>query len=191
MTALDAFFESYYRLRPVNATFTGVHDYDDRLPDWSPEGLQAAAAEMTTLRLALRRDGSGALGDALANRDWLAIDRALADAFLEIQLAEQTSGHFQSGNPSLAIGEALFGVISLMIRPFADLESRMERASKRLAAIPMFLAGAERTWATSLHPAAWIERALRECEGGRKLLDDGPRSMGRVGRRAAVARKRR
>lgn len=173
MSALDSFFESYYRLRPVNATFTGVHDYDDRLPDWSPEGLHDAAAEMSALRLALRREGSGTLGEALANRDWPAIDAALADAFLEIQLAEQTSGHFQSGNPSLAISEALFGVISLMIRPFADLESRMERASKRLAAIPTFLEGAERTWATSLHPAAWIERALRECEGGRKLLTTG------------------
>ena len=26
--ALDRFFDSYYRLRPVNATFTGVHDFD-------------------------------------------------------------------------------------------------------------------------------------------------------------------
>jgi hypothetical protein len=34
--ALDRFFESYYRLRPVNATFTGVHAHDARLPDWSP-----------------------------------------------------------------------------------------------------------------------------------------------------------
>ena len=32
-TALDAFFSAYYRRRPVNATFTGVHDFDDRLPD--------------------------------------------------------------------------------------------------------------------------------------------------------------
>ena len=49
---LDAFFESYYRLRPVNATFTGVHEHDHRLPDWSPEGLAAAR----------RRDARAALG---------------------------------------------------------------------------------------------------------------------------------
>src|SRR5262247_311086 len=57
MTALAAFFDSYYRLRPVNATFTGVHDYDDRLPDWSPDGLAAAADEMRRVRdsLAARR----------------------------------------------------------------------------------------------------------------------------------------
>ncbi len=38
-TALDRFFAAYYRQRPVTATFTGVHDHDHRLPDWSPEGL--------------------------------------------------------------------------------------------------------------------------------------------------------
>jgi hypothetical protein len=29
---LDHFFASYFRHRPVNATFVGVHAYDDRLP---------------------------------------------------------------------------------------------------------------------------------------------------------------
>ncbi|MGH7694045.1 MAG: DUF885 domain-containing protein [Gemmatimonadaceae bacterium] len=176
MSSLDSFFELYYRLNPVNATFTGVHDFDDRLPDWSPEGLDAAAAEMLSLRTELQRAGPATLGDdALAGRDWEQIDRALADAFLEIQLAEHESGHFQTGNPSLAIGEALFGVIALMTRPFADLEWRMEHAAKRLAAIPPFLAGAERSWSSAGRemPDAWIERALRECEGGRKLFTTG------------------
>jgi hypothetical protein len=50
MSRLDAFFDSYYRLRPVNATFTGIHEHDDRLPDWSPDGLAAAADEMRRLR---------------------------------------------------------------------------------------------------------------------------------------------
>ena len=49
MTALQAFFESYYRLRPVNATFTGIHDHDACLPDWSPEGLESAVDEMRIL----------------------------------------------------------------------------------------------------------------------------------------------
>ena len=48
--ALDRFFEHYYRTRPVQATFTGVHEHDHRLPDWSPEGLDALVAEMRDLR---------------------------------------------------------------------------------------------------------------------------------------------
>ena len=52
-SALDRFFEHYYRARPVQATFTGVHAFDHRLPDWSPEGLEARLAEMRDLRALL------------------------------------------------------------------------------------------------------------------------------------------
>ncbi|MEO7964941.1 MAG: hypothetical protein ABIT38_13645, partial [Gemmatimonadaceae bacterium] len=82
---LDAFFESYYRLRPVNATFTGLHLYDGRLPDWSDEGVARAVREMRGLRVKLAAEGATELSDAaITNRDWNAIDRALADSFLEI-----------------------------------------------------------------------------------------------------------
>jgi len=37
--ALDRFFETFYRQRPVTATFTGIHDHDRRLPDWSKAAL--------------------------------------------------------------------------------------------------------------------------------------------------------
>src|SRR3989442_4142236 len=50
---LGAFLESYYRLRPVNATFTGIHDHDHRLPDWSPDGLASAVDEMRALPASL------------------------------------------------------------------------------------------------------------------------------------------
>ena len=82
---LDAFFESYYRLRPVNATFTGVHDHDHRLPDWSPEGLAAGADEMRALRASLAATGEfdTSLHDASQR------DRALAIAFLDVQIAAE------------------------------------------------------------------------------------------------------
>ena len=53
VVALDRFFEHYYRARPVQATFTGMHEYDHLLPDWSPEGLEATVSEMHTLRTIL------------------------------------------------------------------------------------------------------------------------------------------
>ena len=33
---LDQFFVANYRYRPVSATFIGMHDYDNQLPDYSP-----------------------------------------------------------------------------------------------------------------------------------------------------------
>ena len=163
MTALDSFFESYYRLRPVNATFTGIHDHDHRLPDWSPDGLAAARAEMQALRPSLERPATADLRDVESR------DRALAAAFLDIQLAEDESPHFARGNPSLAAGEAIFGAISLMTRPFAAVGDRADAAVSRLSAVPSFLAGARRSIAPAV-PEAWRIRTLRECDGADRLL---------------------
>src|SRR2546422_1187843 len=93
---LGAFLESYYRLRPVNATFTGVHDHDHRLPDWSPEGIASAADEMRALAASLDEAAAGEPNDL---HDVRTRDRVLARSFCEVQIAEHESGHFQQRNP--------------------------------------------------------------------------------------------
>ena len=165
---LTPFFESYYRLRPVNATFSGVHDHDHRLPDWSPEGLGAAADEMRTLRSTLL----SAQGSEAALRDVAGRDLALAIAFLDVQIAEHESGRFHHANPSLAAGEAIFGTIALMTRPFADLADRAAAAISRLTAVPTFLDGARRS-ITEPVLDEWRVKCLRECDGAAHLLRDG------------------
>jgi hypothetical protein len=168
MTALDPFFESYYRLRPVNATFTGIHEHDDRLPDWSPDGLAAAAGEMRSLRASL----GTAPAVATSRRDVVARDRALAVSFLDVQIAEIEGSHFQRGNPSLALGEAVFGIVSLITRPFAPAAQRADALAARLDALPRFLAGARRSIANGV-PDQWRAKCLHECDGAARLLRDG------------------
>ena len=170
MSALDRFFESYYRLRPVNATFTGVHHLDDRLPDWSPDGLAAAAAEMRSLRESI----GGSAGDPSALRDVRVRDQALAAAFLDVQIAEIEGPHFQRGNPSLAVGEAAFSVISLITRPFAPAVQRAEALVWRLDRIPAFLDGARRSMSGGI-PDEWRAKALKECDGAARIFNEGVR----------------
>jgi hypothetical protein len=170
MTALDRFFDSYYRLRPVNATFTGIHDFDDRYPDWSPDGLAGAIDEMRALRSSM--PGADAADESL--RDVRVRDQALAAAFLDVQLAEIESQHFQRGNPSLAIGEAVFGLIALITRPFAPMAQRLDALVRRLLAIPAFLEGARRSIADAV-PDEWRTHALRTCDGAERLVGDGLR----------------
>jgi hypothetical protein len=169
--ALDRFFAAYYRLHPVNASFIGMHEYDHQLPDWSPEGLSATRRELSELRRGLAAAGLGIIDDrAVAARDWLAIDGALADAALEVELAELNTVHFQRGNLSLALGEALFGLIVLMTRRFPGAEQRTAAVAARLRAFPLFLVGVRRTLEKGTIPQAWRDRVLRECEGGLILL---------------------
>ncbi len=99
------------------------------------------------------------------------MDRKLAEGFLEIQLWEYDSNHFHRGNPSVYTGEAIFGVMSLFLRPFAPFRDRVESAIARLAAIPEFLARRGGTYAERRE--TWTQRAIRECTGALHFLGEG------------------
>lgn len=162
---LDEFFASYYRHRPVNATFIGMHEHDARLPDYSAEGVGDALADGETLLTGLRALPPERLD--LGQR----LDRQLAAGFLRIQRWEYESPHFRWGNPSLYTGEAIFGVLGLLLPDVAPSDESLESAAARLHEIPRLLAQARRT--VQRAPTAWAERALRECGAARQLFGHG------------------
>jgi uncharacterized protein (DUF885 family) len=180
-TALDGFFDAFYRRHPVTATFTGVHEHDHLLPDWSPAGLEAAAREMRALRTLL--DQAGRVADDQVREFPDHVDLALADACLEIQLAEDASGHFRHRNPALWTGEAVFSVIALVTREFRPLDARLDAAVTRMRGIATFLEAARQTIVAA--PEAWRARALRECQAAEILFG---RSLPQWLRRAAPGR---
>jgi uncharacterized protein (DUF885 family) len=166
---MDAFFASYYRRRPVNATFIGVHDFDDSLPDLSESGAGDALADIDDL---LRR--SGEPRESLSPVE--ALDRRLARGFLRTQSWEFRSEHFHRGNPSLYTGEAVFAILGLFLTDFAPLAHRIEAATARMHVIPSFLAQARANVRRA--PRAWTERAIRECDGAVALFTDGAAELG-------------
>ncbi len=171
--ALDRLFEHYYRRRPVNATFTGVHDHDALLPDWSRHGLSVQRDEMVALHAELSAAHPPPSTEALYGSATTLLDAELARAILEIQLAEDACLHGVRGNPALWSGEAVFSFISLMIRDFAPLGERIDAATDRLEALPAFLAEAAATTRDFAFPESWVARALRDCEGAALLLSGG------------------
>ena len=162
---LDKFFASYYRHRPVSATFIGEHAYDHALPDYSAQGVEAALADAEALlRDAARLDDTGLTPVQ-------AMDKRLAEGFLRIQQWEFASAHFQRGNPSVYTGEAIFGVVSLFLTDYAPQKEREAAAVERMRLIPRLLEQGESNVRSA--PAAWTERALRECTGARHLFGRG------------------
>lgn len=158
---LDAFFAAFYRRRPVDASFIGVHDHDARLPDLSEAGLGDALADVEA--------GIAALGGT--GPDDADLDRRLALGVLRQNRWELTDGHFARGNPSYATGEAVFGFLSLFLTHGGALERRLEAARERLEAVPTFLAQARALIERA--PAGWTERAIREARGAVTLFGDG------------------
>jgi uncharacterized protein (DUF885 family) len=162
---LDEFFAAYYQQNPVSATFIGVHDFDDLLPDLTSRGREERRGQTESLLRRLHSLPEESLGPAQR------VDRTLAEGQLEISLWEQDSAHFAHGNPSAPLGEASFGAIGLFLRPFAPLRERAENAVARLVAIPAFLAAARES--IDAAPPAWTAKARRECDGALAFLTGG------------------
>ena len=174
---LDAFFASYFRRRPVNASFIGMHAHDECLPDLSESGVADTLADAEELLRRLRRLPEEPM--TLEQR----IDRRLAEGFLVIQQWECGSPHFGAHhNPTLFTGEAIFGLVSLLL---PGQPPRLEAARARLEAIPGFLDSA--TLQMQAAPDAWIERARRECSGARLLLRDIAREFSELEAGAVTA----
>ena len=167
------FLDHYYRRRPVNATFTGMHVYDSVLPDWSPSGLASLDDELQKLKAQVDAQYPAPTSARAYREDTDLLDAELIRAFCEIQLAENASSHGMRGNPSLWTGEAVFSVLSLMIREFESLDHRVRAAIERMNAIPDFLGAARSVMGEETTPASWIARALRDCEGADILLTRG------------------
>lgn len=156
-TWLEKFFTSYYQHRPVNATFIGIHEYDSALPNFSEQGAGDTLAEMEALLTQLRELPEEKYTSAER------IDRALAEGFLRIQIWEYQSKHFHRGNPCVYTGEAIFSVIAIFLTDYAPLTERVESAIQRMERIPVLLAQGQANVRQA--PAAWVERAIRECAG--------------------------
>ena len=172
--ALDEFFQTLYRLRPVDATFIGHHDQDHRLPDWSLAGHEAATASWSACRDRLRAALGGATDDeVILARDWSQIDVALAVSHCDLTLDELAGSHMSRGNPSLAIGEAAFAVISLITRDFLPASHRARHLESRLRHLPAFLAAALEALRNARVPGAWRAKALTEARATSLLLEEG------------------
>ncbi len=102
------------------------------------------------------------------------LDSELARANLEVRLEEHNSGFFHTRNPALWTGEAIFSVVSLMIRDFAPVSQRMAAITARLNGIPRFLREVPEVIREPI-PAQWAARAQRECDAALGLFDRGLR----------------
>jgi hypothetical protein len=162
---LDTFFDSYYKHRPVNATFIGVHDYDRCLPDYSESGLADTLADMQSM---LQRLGQLPAEPLTRAQE---IDRRLCEGYLRIQCWEYEQDHVIRANPGLYIGEAIFGVLALFLTDFAPRSDRVAAATERLHAIPDLLRQGRENIKQA--PAEWLTHAIAECGGALAFLDNG------------------
>lgn len=155
---------------PVAATLAGLHDYDHKLPDHSPDGLRERGAWL--------RDFDQRL---VASVPWeelpvpLRVDFALLRSRLSVARAELEELKLFARNPVRALESALYGIFLLAARPFAPIEERKEPLLERLMGIPDYLEGARASLGQP-SPLA-LDLALEVAASGPAYVDDVVRQL--------------
>ncbi|HEY9346361.1 MAG TPA: DUF885 family protein, partial [Inquilinus sp.] len=150
---VDAFLAHHLAFRPVDATFMGIGDHDDRLPPAAvgTEAEERAGLDALQDRLAAQPEPSSP-GDRLDLR-LMRSEIAIARAGLEQRP--------RFLNPAWYTGEAAFAVIGLLLPQ--SQPTRSAAVAARLAALPDFLADGWARLSGAATPRGWVERARREA----------------------------
>ncbi|MDP8924470.1 MAG: DUF885 domain-containing protein [Chloroflexota bacterium] len=171
MAARDAFddfaqeyYDSIYRLYPVEASWLGIHAYDDRLADLTTDGIEEQANTLRELR-----DRLAALDERDLPLDAY-VDYQLVVADLRSRLWSITRVEDWQRNPVMYVQEPLFGLLALTARDYAPLGERAASLLGRLRAIPGTL-GAGVTNVASTSPVL-VETAIQTAQGGAAFIRD-------------------
>jgi hypothetical protein len=134
---VDQYLHEAEQRDPLFADGIGVHDYDDRLPDYSPSGVAAGYAWETAWRARFAALDASRLGP-VEQADL----RALTDS-IDADLLEAHTLRPYATDPTIyvnAIGDAAYLITS---RNYAPLDTRMAALAKRLRHIPDLVRAAE------------------------------------------------
>jgi uncharacterized protein (DUF885 family) len=160
----EKFIDRFMEEDPVTATQLGDRRFDDRLADYSRAALERQVREIR---------------DSLTEFEGFDPAGFDVDARIDLQLMVQVTKSALRGfekfkdhvrNPGKYSEEGMGGVFLLLIKEFAPLEDRLEKALGRLRAIPEVLARGKENIRPEEVPPIWNEVALESCQQGLALF---------------------
>ena len=140
--ALHKLADDYYDWRneqyPVRSSDAGLHTWDDRLTDYSPEKIAERALHVRALL-----DQVNAMPTANWPKDER-IDWILFRSQLESAAFDDRVWHSTSRDPQTYVGECSNGIFSLLKKEYDTPKKRALAATKRLQQMPALLAQGEK-----------------------------------------------
>ncbi len=160
----ERFVDRFMEEAPVDATQLGDHRFDDRLADYSKSALDRQVREIKNLVEEFAQfDTTNFDVDArIDHRLMIQIARSLLRGF------EKFRSHLR--NPGTYCDECMVGVFLLIVKEFAPLEERLEKALGRLRAIPEVLARGKENIRAEEVPPVWNDIALDSSQQGLALF---------------------
>ena len=130
--AIDAFVDGYFQRFPTFAANAGKHEFDGKLPDYSPAALTATIDWLHQQRNAIAAFADGSLdAPQRYHRDY-------ALAVIDGQLFWLEDSGFPTHNPAFYTGD--LSPSMYLTRPYAPLPQRMAAFATYQEALPAFVA---------------------------------------------------
>ncbi|OOG55872.1 hypothetical protein B0E47_08410 [Rhodanobacter sp. B05] len=155
-SAVDSFLDGYFEHNPVFAANAGKHEFDGKLPDYSPAGLQATADWLH----AQRKTFAGFGNDQLDARDRFHRDYVLAVIDGQLFWLEDSGAPYK--NPAFYTGD--LSPSMYLTRPYAPLAQRMAAFVSYEDALPKALAQIKANLKLPL-PASYIDVGVNSFAG--------------------------
>ncbi len=130
---VNAYYADKFLWDPIDASYQGVHDYDNRLPDYSADAIARRVA-----LLKAGRDGLKLLGTTKLPPDD-ALDADILASDIDAQLLELETVRDWKRNPVTYLSPPASGIDTLMKRSFAPPAERLKLIVGRLRAAPRLL----------------------------------------------------
>jgi uncharacterized protein (DUF885 family) len=161
--ALD-YFENWYKHNPVDASWLGIHAYDDMLGDFDASSIEGRILLTGDFLRRLNDIDPSALDISEAvDYDWLRSD--LQGTLWSLQDVADWRR-----NPHLYANLPLMGLLVLVSRDYAPLEERLRSAAARLRATGTLLEQARLNLENP--PRVFTETAVQTAEGGLLFLGE-------------------
>lgn len=154
--AVDAFIDGYFQHNPVFAAGAGKHEYDGKLPDYSPAGLKANIDWLHA-----QRDAFAAFADdKLDEQGRFRRDYALA--VIDGNLFWLEDSGFAWKNPAFYTGD--LSPSMYLTRPYAPLPQRMDAFIRYQEALPKAIEQIKANFKLPL-PASYIDLGVNSFGG--------------------------
>jgi hypothetical protein len=178
--AVDAFIDGYFQHNPVFAASAGKHEFDGKLPDYSPAGLKA-----TTDWLHAQREAFAAFADdKLDEQGRFRRDYALAGIDGNLFWLEDYG--FARKNPAFYTGD--LSPSMYLTRPYAPLPQRMDAFIRYQEALPKAIEQIRANFKPPL-PASYIDLGVNSFGGYASFFEsDVPKIFAEVKDDALQAR---
>jgi uncharacterized protein (DUF885 family) len=161
---VDEYFDFHFRFHPTEGTQAGLHQYDNKLEDFSRAGIDA---EMAGLQLFQKKFDSLSTRELSQNS---AGDLEVLTSSIQARLLELQSIQMWRKDPDVYVSDLSESIFTIMRRTFAPAADRLQSVITREREIPRVLEEARQN--VSDPPRVYTEVALQQMPDNIKFFQN-------------------